>query len=160
MGKKFDAFKEKVSNGAAKVVSFTRRHPILTMVASDIAVGLVSGGVAYAKTKRDMMSVGGEEALKTSDTEREIGKHTFIAGEGYFYDNELNESYRTGVPSDRINDIVQGIERMNRDNGDAIMTMKTGEHSYESIMIEEPDVAILTMNDIVRDFDGHCNRYS
>ena len=159
MGEKFDAFKEKVSNGAAKVVNFTRRHPVLTIVASNIAVGLVSGGVAYAKTKRDMMSVGGEEALKVSDTEREIGKHTFIAGEGYFYDNELDKSYRTGVPSDRINDIVQGIERMNLDNGDAIMTMKTGENSYESIMIEEPDVAILTMNDIVRDFDGHCNRY-
>lgn len=159
MGEKFDVFKEKVSDGVAKVVKFTRKHPALTVVASNIAVAAVSGGIAYAKTKRDMMSVGGEEALKVSDTEREIGKHTFIAGEGYFYDNELDKSYRTGVPSDRINDIVQGIERMNLDNGDAIMTMKTGENSYESIMIEEPDVAILTMNGIVRDFDGHCNRY-
>lgn len=159
MGEKFEKFKGAIADKTAKVVAFTRRHPVLTIIASNIVVAAVSGGVAYAKTKGGMSVDWEAMDVKESETDNAIyGKHAFIVGEGYFYDKEL-DGYFNGAPSDRINDIARGIERMNLDNGDAIFTMKTGENSYESIMIEEPDIAVLTMDDIVKDFDGHCNRY-
>ncbi len=136
MGEKFEKFKEAVADKTAKVVAFTRRHPVLTIIASNIVVAAVSGGVAYAKTKGGM-SVDGEEVDQNRYNNHE--KHAFMTREGSLYSNELNESRETRVRSEKINNIVKGVEQMGLRVGDAVYTVKTDEDKYCDVLIANPD---------------------
>lgn len=136
MGEKFEKFKETIADKTAKVVAFTRRHPVLTIIASNIVVAAVSGGVAYAKTKGDM-STSGEEADQNRYNNH--GNHAFMAREGSLYSNEINKSRETRVRSEKINNIVKGVEQMDLRVGDAVYTVKTDENKYCDVLIADPD---------------------
>lgn len=136
MGEKFEKFKGAIADKTAKVVAFTRRHPVLTIIASNIVVAAVSGGVAYAKTKGGM-STSGEEVDQIRYNNQE--KHAFMAREGSLYSNELNKSRETRVRSEKINNIVKGVEQMGLRVGDAVYTVKTDEDKYCDVLIANPD---------------------
>ncbi len=136
MGEKFEKFKDSIADKTAKVVAFTRRHPVLTIIASNIVVAAVSGGVAYAKTKGGML-VDGEEADQNRYNNHE--NHELIAREGSLYSNEIDKSIETHVRSERINNIVKGVEQMDLRVGDAVYTVKTDEDGYYSVLIANPD---------------------
>ena len=157
MGEKFEKFKETIADKTAKVVAFTRRHPVLTIIASNIVVAAVSGGVAYAKTKRDMSDVEGEAMDGSRETDSKTGLqcwHSITAREGYFYGNEI-AGMKKGETSDRIIDLARGVEALGIDYGDMVLTIKISEDSYQTLILEDPDLGVNAYFDVKEScFDG------
>ena len=149
MGEKFEKFKGAIADKTAKVVAFTRRHPVLTIIASNIVVAAVSGGVAYAKTKGGM-STSGEAMDSSRETDSKTGLqcwHSITAREGYFYGNEI-AGMKKGETSDRLTDLARGVEALGIDYGDMVLTIKTSEDSYQTLILEEPDLGVNTYFDV------------
>lgn len=150
---KKNTFVEKVSNAFVKVYGFAKAHPVLTMIVSNVAVAGVSYGIGVAVSKHGAIDICSDgvkvkEVPNGADDSDFSGiKHNMVAGEGYFFGNELHK-VDNGETSDAINSLTRGIEAMNIGLGDGVFVMRTNEDEYSSILMEETDITTVCYDDI------------
>ena len=150
---KKNAIVEKVSNAFVKVYSFAKAHPVLTMIVSNVAIAGVSYGIGMAVSKHGAGAVdisdGGVKKLPDGIDSSDFSgiKHNMVAGEGYFFGNELHKIDNC-EKSEAIDSLTRGIEAMGIGLGDGVFVVRNAQDEYSSILMEEPDITKICYDDI------------